>query len=376
MGECLIDFDVPKGWSVVPADKYCITVADGTHDSPKQVEEGEYLVTSKHITGGNLDLSSAYKISYEDYKKINERSRVDIWDVLITMIGTVGDSYVVSEKPNYAIKNIGLFKCGEEIKAKWLNYFLQSSIGKDQIEARMTGSTQSYVTLGELRNLPILVPPKLEQEQIVKVLSSLDDKIDLLHRQNKTLESMAEVIFREWFIEGVEGVYGKLSDVVDLVYGESMKENNRSGQGYPVIGSSGIVGYHKDFLVTGPGIVIGRKGTLGKVHYIFENFFPIDTTFYISSKIKSKELYYEYFLLKECKLEDLNSDSAVPGLNRNAALDKEVMLHDKKKIMEFEDISRPIFSKLLENINQIKLIKKMQNGLFVKLLNGEVAIEN
>src|SRR5213594_4381420 len=107
-------------WRTVPAEQFCVSVRDGTHDSPKRVEHGRFLVTSRHITGGQLDLGSAYLISQEDFEAINKRSKVDQWDVLISMIGTVGEPCLIKEEPNFAIKNIGLFKSKGEVEGKWL----------------------------------------------------------------------------------------------------------------------------------------------------------------------------------------------------------------------------------------------------------------
>ena len=105
----------------VPAESYCDSVRDGTHDTPKQTTSGYKLVTGKHIKKGIIDPSEAYYISERDYQKINERSQVSQWDVLMSMIGTVGSAAVVKETPNYAIKNVALFKCsGSELKGKWL----------------------------------------------------------------------------------------------------------------------------------------------------------------------------------------------------------------------------------------------------------------
>ena len=80
------------------------------------------------MKNGQIDPSDAYYISEEDYEKINERSLVEQWDVLMSMIGTVGEVAVVKDHPNYAIKNVALFKCGgSELKGKWLAYYLRSS---------------------------------------------------------------------------------------------------------------------------------------------------------------------------------------------------------------------------------------------------------
>lgn len=86
-------------WTTIRADEYCESVRDGTHDTPKQTETGYKLVTGKHIKNGQIDPSEAYCISEKDYKKINERSLVEQWDVLMSMIGTVGEVAVVKDHP-------------------------------------------------------------------------------------------------------------------------------------------------------------------------------------------------------------------------------------------------------------------------------------
>ena len=122
---------------------YCLSVRDGTHDSPKQVLiGGKPLVTTRHIDNGNINFDKTYNINEKDYEAINKRSKVDKWDVLISMIGTVGEVHLVDYIPNYAIKNLGLFKVGKELEAKWLYYYLESKIGKNNIKYLLQGSTQ------------------------------------------------------------------------------------------------------------------------------------------------------------------------------------------------------------------------------------------
>lgn len=194
---------IPAKWKYVKGTEYCSKVTDGTHDSPKQVLQGRFLITSKHIKGRDIDFENAYLISEEDYKKIIERSHVDQWDVIISMIGEYcGFTYIErNPNPNYAVKNVGMFKTGSEHRAKWLHYYLNSKIGKAVLEAQKTGTSQPYITLGSLRNLEVLLPNNEDDLiAIAEVLSSLDDKIDLLHRNNKTLEQMAETLFRQWFV--------------------------------------------------------------------------------------------------------------------------------------------------------------------------------
>lgn len=184
------------------AEEFCIAVKDGTHDSPKPSDKGRFLITSRHITSGKIDLSNAYLISEYDFIDINRRSKVDKWDVLLTMIGTVGEICLVRDEPNFAIKNIGLFKSKTELDGKWLYFYLRSAQAQQLIRGKLRGSTQQYIPLGDLRKLPITVPTdKLEMEAVVRTLSALDDKIELNNRINKTLEEMAQALFKRWFVD-------------------------------------------------------------------------------------------------------------------------------------------------------------------------------
>ena len=184
------------------AEDFCASVRDGTHDSPKQALLGKKLVTSRHIIGGRIDLDNAYLISDRDFAEINRRSKVDQWDVLITMIGTVGEPCLVSSNADFAIKNIGLFKSKSQLHGQWLYYYLKTPVTQDLIRSRTSGTTQAYIALGTLRSLPIVCPDSAaEMAAIVNCLAALDDKIELNRKMNATLEAMARALFRDWFVD-------------------------------------------------------------------------------------------------------------------------------------------------------------------------------
>lgn len=187
----------------VECQAFCDRVADGTHDSPKESQDGKRLITSKNVKGGRLELETAYKISLEDFEEINRRSQVHQWDLLLTMIGTVGEVCVVDDsEPDFAIKNVGLLKCGSELKAKWLYYFLRSPKGKTLIEERKKGSTQQYISLAEIRKLPISYPNDPARMQLViDTLASFDDRISTLRETNANLEAIAQTLFNSWFVD-------------------------------------------------------------------------------------------------------------------------------------------------------------------------------
>lgn len=137
-----------------------IDVRDGTHDSPKPQADGYPLITSKHLLPFCVDRSSANRISKSDFDKINERSLVETQDILMSMIGTIGlISYVPYKTVDFAIKNVALFKTSQvpELAYYFLCY-LKSDKTQQHIEKCLAGSTQKYISLGELRKMPIYCP--------------------------------------------------------------------------------------------------------------------------------------------------------------------------------------------------------------------------
>jgi len=118
---------------------------------------------------------------------------------------------------------------------------------------------------------------------------------------------------------------GKVGKAAELLYGKGLKEKNRTNGSIPVYGSNGIVGYHNEYLVKGPGIIIGRKGSLGKINYSKNDFFPIDTTYYVKMK-QDNDMNFFYYLLFTLQLDTMNSHSAVPGLNRNDVYSIDILL--------------------------------------------------
>jgi len=189
-------------WKEISAEQYCDSVRDGTHDSPKFLDAGFPLITSKNIKMGQIILDSANLISESDFKEINRRSKVDRWDVLFSMIGTVGEVCLVhDEEPAFAIKNIGLFKSGDEIKGKWLYYSLTNPITKAAIKQAHRGASQQYIPLGELRKLPIRVPTNQGvMHSVVSILSAYDDLIENNQRRMALLEESARLLYNEWFV--------------------------------------------------------------------------------------------------------------------------------------------------------------------------------
>ena len=189
-------------WNSIRADEFCESVRDGTHDTPKQQSFGYKLVTSKHIQDGLIQPDDAYYISEDDYNKINERSKVEKWDVLMAMIGNgLGRSAIVEDNPDYAIKNIALFKMGgNEVKAKWLHYFLSTNYTQQVITNYLQGTGQPFLFFFLLRKFKVPNPPLPTQQKIASILSAYDNLIQNYKKQIEALQTAASELYKEWFV--------------------------------------------------------------------------------------------------------------------------------------------------------------------------------
>ncbi|HZX12092.1 MAG TPA: restriction endonuclease subunit S [Candidatus Nanoarchaeia archaeon] len=244
------------------------------------------------------------------------------------------------------------------------------------------------------------IPDFEEQQKISKILSDLDSKIELNQQMNKTLEAIGQAIFKHWFVDfdfpnekgepykssGGEMVeselgeipkrwkVGKLGDCVEFAYGKGLPETKRQEGHYPVFGSNGIIGFHSEYFVKGPGIVIGRKGTLGEVYWVKDDFFPIDTTFYIIDKLGIGALYFYYYLLKGKEFLKSSSDSAVPGLNRNTAYSNVIIIPPIGIISIFNSICCELFNKNDIILNQSIILSEIRDSLLPRLMSGKIRV--
>ncbi|EAE6318044.1 restriction endonuclease subunit S [Listeria monocytogenes] len=174
-------------------------VRDGTHDSPKYVNTGHPLVTSKNLKDFGLDFSDVSFISDEDFESINKRSKVDVGDILFGMIGTIGTPVQLIRK-DFAIKNVALIKEKKNILNSFLIHLLKSAVFDRYIENENTGGTQKFLSLSKIRDFYFLSPKLEEQYQISLFFKQLDSTIALHQRKLQKLQNIKKAYLNEMFI--------------------------------------------------------------------------------------------------------------------------------------------------------------------------------
>ena len=271
---------------------------------------------------------------------------------------------------------------------RYLYYLLNTPAIRKQIRATSSGAKVRHTSPSRIGEARAFIPPIDTQRRIAGILSAYDDLIDVNQRRIAILEEMARRLFDEWFVrfrypghEAVPLVETELGSVPEgweptimgallkLSYGRALKSDQRKPGPVAVFGSSGRVGEHDEAMVRGPGIIVGRKGNVGAIHWSTNNFYPIDTVFFVETPLPLRWIYQ---LLKHQTF--LNSDAAVPGLNREQALRMKVLRPPAPLLMRYAAWGEPLFAEaeLLEAQNT--RLRAARDLLLPKLISGEIDV--
>ncbi len=174
-------------------------VRDGTHDSPSYLSNGHPFVTSKNVKDGYINYDDIQYISDEDFETINKRSKVDVNDILMGMIGTIGNLALIRTEPDFAIKNVALIKDTKQVSYMYLYHYLQSSSTERQLLSGLDGGTQKFVSLKNIRELNIMVPSKAEQLKVGNFIESLNHLITLHQRKCEILKKIKKSMLEKMF---------------------------------------------------------------------------------------------------------------------------------------------------------------------------------
>ena len=287
-------------------------VRDGTHDSPKFVQQGYPLVTSKNITSGKLDLNGVKYISEKDYNEINKRSLVEKGDIIYAMIGTVGSPVIIDIEPNFAIKNVALFKFRDNkiLLNKYLKEVLEYETVQSQIDYELKGSNRSFVSLTILRNLQIPLPTIIEQKLIIKEIESLEKEQIALNDKIAKLKSIISSKYEVVKSNAIKSVRLNDKSQFSVSIGKRvLKSEVTKGIGIPIYSANVFVpfGQIDKKLITDfsfPSILWGIDGDW-MVNVIPENkpFYPTDHCGVLQIKNKQISPYYLALALEQIGIE-------------------------------------------------------------------------
>ena len=263
---------------------------------------------------------------------------------------------------------------------RFIAYFLRNILRNYKTEKAAVPGVDRNV----LHALRVRAPSPNEQTAVVSILSAYDDLIENNRRRIALLEEAARLLYREWFVHfrfpGYEHVkisndlpegwkHQEIGQLIELKYGKALKQGDRTKGIFPVYGSSGIIGYHHAALVEGPAIVVGRKGNVGSIYWSPVSFWPIDTVYFVPKEYVD---FWIYLMLPSVGLQ--NTDTGVPGLNRDFSYSRKLILPPANLRRQFNEAVEPMFSQrtILENYNQ--RLAQARDLLLPRLMNGQITI--
>ncbi|MBN8504919.1 MAG: restriction endonuclease subunit S [Burkholderiales bacterium] len=373
------DTALPPGWShyrftdvlIDGAISYGI-VQPGAHTERNSVP----VLRVNNVRNGQIDTRDVLRVA-ADVEAQYVRTRLVGGELLVTVVGTVGECAIVpvTLKGWNVARAISVARIKPEFDTRFIKYCFKLDDVVFQMYGNTNDTVQPTLNLGQLKNLVFSIPSPDEQRAISDVLGSLDNKIDLLRRQNQCLEAMAEALFRQWF-EGDEAASwpeGVVEDLLVLQRGYDLPLQDRREGPYPIISSSGVSGWHDEHKVAAPGVSTGRSGLIGNVFLVQEDFWPLNTSLYVK-EFKLATPLFAYFTLKTLDLPAFNAGSAVPTLNRNHVHAQATLLPPRDLIERFEATCWPMFKKIKHNEDQAAQLTSLRDTLLPKLMSGEVRV--
>ena len=277
----------------------------------------------------------------------------------------------------------------EKTNSLFLFYLLKQNV--EYLKSQSAGTTFGELAGLTLKSLSFLLPPLHEQKAIAEILSSLDDKIDLLHRQNKTLENMAQALFRQWFVEEADEEWesGVIPDEFDLTMGQSPPGHsyNEDGKGIPMFQGNADFSFRfpqNRVYTTEPARFAEKFDTLVSVRApVGEQNMAKEKCCIgrgvASFRYKHNPNYYTYTYFKIRSLIDeikkFNDEGTVFGaISKTEFLQMQVRLPEKGLVEKFEHAAKPVNDKIIENCTQVDIIKNLRDALLPKLMAGDVMV--
>lgn len=365
--------------------------------------EGISLIRSQNV----LD----YKFTDDGLAFIDDDQAYGLRNVIVeandVLLNITGDSVArccgapINWLPARVNQHVAILRSNpEKLDHRFLKYSLLASKEELLILSEI-GGTRNALTKGMIEDYEVSLPPLPEQKAIASVLSSLDDKIDLLHRQNKTLEAMAETLFRHWFIEeakedwltvqvkdivkqikpGTNYQPKRLESGIPFLNVRNLKNGQIDLQGISFISQEEYERVHKAWKPEVGDVLISRIGTLGIVAVLGKRDMPMAVHYnMLVLKPNLTNTAFLYFLLRSQYFQDLYSSKARQSVQEYVAVEDAEAIELKlplnnpefvKKQEQFSDL----FNKIRANLAQIQTLENLRDTLLPKLMSGEVRVQ-
>jgi type I restriction enzyme S subunit len=392
----------------------CCFIGDGAHASLKRQEKGILYITAKNLTSNGLDYSRVDYISEELYNKHFSEKNGAITrpiknDIIFSIIGSLGDSYLVKDEKLGISSSVAIFRSKGDILPLYLFYYLKSEKIKSEIDSIKGGVAQGFMSLSKLGSLTIYLPTSLKlQQRVAETLSRYDSLIENYQKQIKLLEESTQRLYKEWFIDLrfpehentkiVDGVpegwkKKKVKDLVDLKSGYAFKSSAFVGEGkYKIVTIKNVKdgvfdGDNVSYLNTVPekmpshcllqtgDILLSLTGNVGRVCMV------IGDNYLLNQRVAKLESNFPAFTY--CHFRYYDTFVAINNLANGAAQqnvspirigEMDMLVANDKIMHHFEKAAENIRTNILKLFSQIRHLTEARDRLLPKLMSGEIEV--
>lgn len=419
-----------REWEVITFDESGLEIEDGdrgkSYPNKSELLKKGYcpFLNNKNILGDKINIEQADYITKEK-DKLLRKGKAFIGDIILTTRGSVGNVALVDSSIGCEFVRINsgmvIIRNNEKFYLKYLYQLLKSPYMKEQYKNMSTGSAQPQLPIRDIKKLKLLRPPLKDQKAIAKVLSVLDEKIEINDQINNNLEKIAQAVFKQWFVdfefpnengepykrsggEMIESELGeipkgwtikKLGELGNVITGKtpSTKNIENYGEEYNFITPVDMknecfviesqrklssIGYEKvkKFIIEENSIGVTCIGSnLGEVYINGSECF---TNQQINSLILNDKEYYPYLyiVLKNMKEDFINiaGGSAVPIINKSLFSQIKIILPSHDILDKFLKVVIEVFNKIKENLRENETLKVLRETLLPKLMSGEIRV--
>ncbi|MCG3719577.1 restriction endonuclease subunit S [Aliarcobacter butzleri] len=357
--------NLPNGWKVEKLGNIANYI-NGKAFKPTDWEtQGLPIIRIQNLNGND-------EYNYYD-KEIEEKYLVKNNDILISWSASLG---VYKWNKGKAVLNQHIFNT-EIDSSKITDDFFYYTIKKALITilANLHGSTMKHITKGKFENIQILLPPLEQQEKIVKVLDLTSNLIEKQKELLKKYDLFLKSKFIEMFGDPITNPMGwevvNFEDIMVLQRGYDLPINDRAYGNIEVYGSNGVLDYHSEAKVKNGGVITGRSGTLGKVHYTLGDYWPLNTTLF-SKDLKGNNIIYLAYFLEMFKVERFSQGAGVPTLNRNLVHKEKTYKVPLELQNKFASIVKKIETIKEKENKKLKQMNDLHNSMMNKAFKGEI----
>jgi len=390
---------IHKDWDYSELENYFDLITYGFTNPMPDSTEGPYKITAKDIHGGKIQFSTARKTTDDAYENlITDKSRPLPNDILITKDGSIGRLAIVDNRKICISQSVAVIRPNSKIIPLYLKYLLESPKYQQIISRDATGSVMKHIYITKINKMKIGVPNLKVQESIVEAIDSIQSKIDLLHRQNQTLEQMAETIFRQSFVDVAKDSWASkiLEDLCEIRNGHAFKSKDYRNSGHvivrtkdfdngyvsianPVFLAEELINNYDKFQLSRKELLLVMVGaSLGKTVIVTGDILPAlqNQNMWAFKALNKLHQFYLNYVVKELVKENLYiaSGSARSFFQKGSFYKFSVSLPPEELLIEANIHFEQFFNKIELNRSQIKSLEGLRDTLLPKLMSGEVRV--